>query len=94
MLHLLQLSRSQVQILDLVPRPNPEGESYGTTTAYAIGWWNRVGYSTPGYLPTRNAAIVYKVYTCMAALSCFALSSCALIQERYHTFSFCTFKRK
>ncbi len=51
----------QVQILDLVPRPNPQGESFGTTTAYAIGWWNRVGYSTPDYLPTRNAAVVYKV---------------------------------
>ncbi|KAL0055138.1 hypothetical protein WJX82_007595 [Trebouxia sp. C0006] len=50
----------EVQILDLVPRPNPQGESFGTTTAYAIGWWNRVGYSTPDYLPTRNAAVVYK----------------------------------
>ena len=59
----------QVQILDLVPRPNPQGESYGTTTAYAIGWWNRVGYSTPAYAPTRNAAVVYKVGLVLIAIS-------------------------
>ena len=54
--------------MDLVPRPNPQGESYGTTTAYAIGWWNRVGYSTPDYEPTRNAAVVYKVGLVLIAI--------------------------
>lgn len=51
----------QVQILDLLPRPNPQNESYGITTAGNIGWWNRTGYSTPGYKPTRAGAVVYKV---------------------------------
>lgn len=51
----------QVQILDLLPCPNPANESFGVTTAFAIGWWNRTGYSTPGYAPSRNGAIVYKV---------------------------------
>lgn len=51
----------QVQILDLLPRPNPQNESFGVTTAFSIGWWNRTGYSTPGYAPGRNGAVVYKV---------------------------------
>lgn len=51
----------QVQILDLLPRPNPQNESFGVTTAFSIGWWNRTGYSTPGYSPSRNGAVVYKV---------------------------------
>ena len=52
----------QVQILDLLPRPNPQNESFGVTTAYSIGWWNRTGYSTPGYAPDRSASVVYKVW--------------------------------
>ncbi|KAL3145841.1 hypothetical protein ABBQ38_015213 [Trebouxia sp. C0009 RCD-2024] len=50
----------EVQILDLLPRPNPQNESFGVTTAFSIGWWNRTGYSTPGYAPSRNGAVVYK----------------------------------
>ena len=50
----------QVEILELEPRLNPDGEVYGMTTAGSIGWWNRVGYSTPGYLPSRNSAVLYK----------------------------------
>lgn len=51
----------QVQILDLLPRPNPQNESFGATTAYSIGWWNRTGYTTPGYAPSRAATVIYKV---------------------------------
>lgn len=51
----------QVQILDLLPRPNPQNESFGATTAYSIGWWNRTGYTTPGYAPSRSATVIYKV---------------------------------
>jgi acetamidase/formamidase len=50
----------QVDIIDLQPRKNPQNESYGTTTNFGIGWWNRVGYITEGYNATRNGAILFK----------------------------------
>ncbi|KAK9814409.1 hypothetical protein WJX72_005468 [[Myrmecia] bisecta] len=52
----------QVDILDLIPRPNPgaNNRSVGVTTAFSIGWWARVGYITPGYKTDRNAAVVYE----------------------------------
>ena len=64
----------QVQILDLLPRPNPQNESFGITTAGAIGWWNRTGYTTPGYAPTRAGAVVYKV--CLLVMCCWPDRAC------------------
>ncbi|KAK9814840.1 hypothetical protein WJX72_012452 [[Myrmecia] bisecta] len=52
----------QVDILDLIPRPNPgkDNRTVGVTTAFGIGWWARVGYVTPGYKADRNVAVVYE----------------------------------
>ena len=52
----------QMQILDLLPCPNPQNESFGATKAYSIAWWNRTGYTTPGYAPSRAATVIYKVW--------------------------------
>ncbi|KAK9828765.1 hypothetical protein WJX72_001972 [[Myrmecia] bisecta] len=52
----------QVDILDLIPRPNPgaNNRSVGFTSNGGIGWWNRVGYVTPSYKKDRGGVVVYE----------------------------------
>jgi acetamidase/formamidase len=52
----------QVDIVDLVPRPNPgyDNRSFGITINSGIGWFARDGYITPGYQKSRSVNVVYE----------------------------------
>lgn len=52
----------QVDILDLIPRPNPgyNNRSFGITVNSGIGWFAREGYITPGYASRRSVNVVYE----------------------------------